>query len=224
MNAENFLALIIAYLLGSIPTAVWVGKLFYGIDVRQHGSGNAGATNTFRILGAKAGIPVLLIDTLKGFFAVKLFFVFGKNFTTEEYIVNFKLALGLMAMLGHIFPIYAKFKGGKGIATLVGFMIGVHLPATLLCIGIFLVILFSTRYVSLGSIIGAICFPFAIMFLFRETVLSLLIFSWCIMGIVLLTHRNNIKRLLKGEEMRVPLFYKVPNSKSQVPNFKEKNE
>lgn len=206
---ENIFALIVAYLIGSVPTSVWVGKLFYGMDVREHGSGNAGATNTFRILGAKAGVPVLLIDTLKGWLAVKLFFILGKNFTSEESIVNFKLALGIMAMLGHIFPIYAKFKGGKGIATLVGFMIGVHLQATLLCIGIFLAILFSTRYVSLGSIVGAICFPIIIIFLFGETVPSLVIFSVCISIIVLLTHRNNIKRLLKNEELKVYFFKKV---------------
>lgn len=206
MTAENIIALVSAYLLGSIPTAVWIGKMFYGIDVRLHGSGNAGATNTFRILGAKAGVPVLLIDTLKGWLAVKLFFILGKNFTTEESVINFKLALGVMAMIGHIFPVYAKFKGGKGIATLVGFMIGVHLPATLICIGIFLLILFSTRYVSLGSIIGAACFPLVIIFLFHETVPSLLIFSVCISVIVLITHRNNIRRLLRKEELKVYFF------------------
>lgn len=206
MTAENIIALALAYLLGSVPTAVWIGKLFYGIDVRKHGSGNAGATNTFRILGARAGIPVLLIDTLKGWLAVKLFFILGKNFTVEESIVNFKLALGIMAMIGHIFPVYANFRGGKGIATLVGFMIGVHFQATLICIGIFLLVLFSTRYVSLGSIIGAVCFPLVIIFLFHETVPSLLVFSVCISVIVLITHRNNIRRLLRKEELKVYFF------------------
>lgn len=208
LTAENILALALAYLLGSIPTAVWIGRLFYGIDVREHGSGNAGATNTFRILGPKAGVPVLFIDMLKGWIAVKLFFFLGKNFTSEEAVVNFKLVLGVMAMTGHIFPVFAGFKGGKGIATLVGFMIGVHLQATLICIGIFLAILFSTRYVSLGSIIGAVCFPLVIIFLFRETVPSLLVFSVCISVIVLVTHRNNIKRLLRNEELKVYFFRK----------------
>lgn len=209
MIPENIIALIAAYLLGSIPTAFWIGKIFYGIDVRQHGSGNSGATNTFRVLGSRAGIPVLLIDTLKGWIAVKLFFLLGTNFTTELAIINFKLALGIMAMLGHIFPVFARFKGGKGIATLVGFMIGVHFPATLLCIGIFLAILFSTRYVSLGSIAGALCFPFIIIFLFDETVLSLWVFSVCIALVVVITHRNNIKRLLRNEELKVYFFKKA---------------
>lgn len=209
LTPENFIALAAAYLLGSIPTSVWIGKAFYGIDVRERGSGNAGATNTFRILGVKAGIPVLLIDTLKGWIAVKLFFVLGNNFTSQESIVNFKLALGIMAMIGHIFPLFAQFKGGKGIATLVGFMIGVHWPATLLCIGIFLTVLFISHYVSLGSILGAFCFPLVILFAFNETVPSLIIFSFCILGIVLVTHRNNIKRLIRGEELKVPLFSKT---------------
>lgn len=215
LTPENIIALISAYLLGSIPTAVWVGKLFYGIDVRNHGSGNAGATNTFRILGPRAGVPVLFVDTMKGYFAVKLFFILGTNFSDSASIVNFKLALGIMAMIGHIFPIFAKFRGGKGIATLVGFMIGVHLFATLICIGIFLVFLFSTRYVSLGSIMGAVCFPILIIFFFRETVPSLTFFSVCITLIVLITHRNNIKRLLKKEELKVYFFKKDQVGKNE---------
>ncbi len=211
MTPENLIALFAAYLLGSIPTAVLIGKMFYGIDVREKGSGNAGATNTFRILGPKAGIPVLLIDLIKGWIAVKLFFVLGKNFNSQESVINFKLALGIMAMVGHIFPVFAKFKGGKGIATLVGFMVGVHLPATLFCIAIFLIILFLTRYVSLGSLIGAFCFPFSIIFLFHETVPSLLIFSVCITIIVMITHRNNISRLVKGQELKVYFFKKTNN-------------
>lgn len=202
---QNFFALLVAYLLGSIPTAVWIGKLFYGTDVREHGSKNAGATNTFRILGAKAGIPVLVIDMLKGWLAVKFFYFFGENFTTPEQVINFRLALGIMAMIGHIFPLFAGFKGGKGIATLVGFMVGIHPEATLVCIGIFVAILLATRYVSLGSIIAAVSFPLVIIFLFHETVPSLLAFSVCITFIVLLTHRNNIKRLIKREEMKIYL-------------------
>src|SRR5690606_8612228 len=110
---------ILAYLIGSIPTAVWISKKVYGIDIREHGSGNAGATNTFRILGSKAGSVVMFVDMMKGFVAVKLSLLSGFSWTSEA-IVNLQVFLGLAAVLGHIFPIWADFKGGKGIATLFG--------------------------------------------------------------------------------------------------------
>ena len=118
VSIEHIIAIVFAYLVGSIPTSVWIGKIFYGIDIRNYGSGNAGATNTFRILGKKAGIPVLLIDTLKGSIAVNLASIFGAESPESAVFVNFQMALGGAALLGHIFPVYAGFRGGKGIATL----------------------------------------------------------------------------------------------------------
>jgi glycerol-3-phosphate acyltransferase PlsY len=114
INGENLLALAIAYLLGSIPSAVWIGKAMCGIDVREYGSGNAGATNTFRVLGKKAGIPVLIVDIAKGYFALQLAQIIGNYLPGTQQYVNFKLALGIAALLGHIFPVFAGFRGGKG--------------------------------------------------------------------------------------------------------------
>src|SRR4051794_33523292 len=110
--------LIIAYLLGSVPSAVWVGQAFWGVDVREYGSGNAGATNTFRVLGPKAGIPVLFMDIGKGWLAVQIATFIGSYLPGTQQFVNLKLALGVAALIGHIFPIYVGFRGGKGVATL----------------------------------------------------------------------------------------------------------
>src|ERR1700761_12778 len=149
--------LILAYLCGSIPTAVWIGQAFYGVDVREYGSGNAGATNTFRVLGKKAGIPVMLLDILKGWTATNLAYFIGVS-TTGSYnsvaYTNYALALGIAAVMGHLFPVFAGFRGGKGIATLLGMVLAIHLQAALLCIFVFIVTLFITRYVSLGSILA----------------------------------------------------------------------
>src|SRR5690606_18855796 len=111
--------IVLAYLIGSIPTAVWVSKKMYGIDIREHGSGNAGATNTFRVLGPRAGTAVMIIDMLKAFIAVKLSLVSSLPWYSEQ-ITNLQVFLGLAAVLGHIFPIWADFRGGKGIASLFG--------------------------------------------------------------------------------------------------------
>src|SRR6201985_1626693 len=135
-------ALILAYLCGSIPTAVWIGLAFFNIDVREYGSGNAGATNTFRVLGKKAGIPVMLLDILKGFTATSLAYFIGVS-TTGAYgsssYTNYALALGFAAVMGHLFPVFAGFRGGKGIATLFGMILAVNLPAALLCVSVFIV-------------------------------------------------------------------------------------
>ena len=112
INAENVTLLFIAYLLGSLPSAVWVGKAFWNIDVREYGSGNAGATNTFRVLGPKAGIPVLILDIAKGWLAVQLATYFGDYMPATQQFINFKLVLGVGALLGHIFPVFAGFRGG----------------------------------------------------------------------------------------------------------------
>ena len=199
----NFVFIILAYLMGSIPTAVWVGRIFYKIDIREHGSGNAGATNTLRVLGPKAGIPVLIIDILKGFFAVKLAYLTQHYTPGSNDFVTFQLMLGIASLLGHIFPLYAEFRGGKGVATLFGLVLAIDPLSTLVCAGIFLFILFLTRYVSLSSMIAGFAFPIAVILIFKTTTVSLAIFSMTIAILLLFTHQKNIERLLKREESKV---------------------
>lgn len=204
-------ALVLAYLLGSIPTAVWIGKTFYGIDVREYGSGNAGATNTFRVLGKKAGIPVMLIDILKGYTATNLAFFIGFSVTGPHHsvqFVNYQLALGITAVMGHLFPVFAGFRGGKGVATLTGMILAVHLEASLVCILVFLLVLLITRYVSLSSIAAGFTFPLSTIFIFHVSVRSIIVYGMCICVLILVTHQKNIERLMKGKESKVNLFKK----------------
>lgn len=206
--SEYIIAIACAYLIGSIPASVWIGKIFYGVDVRNCGSGNAGATNTFRVLGKTAGIPVLLIDVLKGYLAVKLVFVFGTETSGSAGFVNFQMALGMAAALGHIFPVYVGFKGGKGIATLLGIMLAIHYQSALLSIGIFLLVLLLTKYVSLSSITAGFFFPLSTIILFNASLHSMVVFSLFIWIIILITHQKNIERLLKNEESKTYLIKK----------------
>src|ERR1044072_3067457 len=199
--------IVFAYLIGSIPTAVLVSKKVYGIDIREHGSGNAGATNTFRILGKKAGSVVMLVDMLKGFLAVKLSLLTSFSWTSEA-IVNLQVFLGLAAVVGHIFPIWADFRGGKGIATLFGMILAIQPLAAVSLIGVFLLMLFLTRYVSLSSISASIAFPLLILFIFHEPEVSYRVFAIATACLVVLTHHENITRLLAGNESKVPLFRK----------------
>lgn len=208
INFENISALIIAYLIGSIPSAVWVGKTFYGIDVREYGSGNAGATNTFRVLGKRAGIPVLIMDIAKGYLAVQLAYIWGQYLPNTQQIVNFKLALGISALIGHIFPVYVGFRGGKGVATLLGVLTAIHPQAALICAIVFVVMFVSTNYVSLSSMTAAIAYPFIVMLVFKETIPTVNIFAMAIAILVLITHQKNIERLIKGTESKVSLLKK----------------
>ena len=188
-----------AYLIGSIPTSVWVGKAFYDIDIREHGSGNAGATNTFRVLGAKAGIPVFLIDVAKGWFTLMLAAYSGLKVGSESFAV-FQLVLGVFAFLGHVFPVFANFRGGKGVATLTGVSMAIHPFATLCSAAIFTVTFLASGYVSIGSLLAAIAFPLLVNFSFGQTTLSFAAFSISVTIMLILTHRKNIKRLMEGEE------------------------
>ncbi|HRF16168.1 MAG TPA: glycerol-3-phosphate 1-O-acyltransferase PlsY [Bacteroidia bacterium] len=206
INAENITLLLAAYLLGSIPSAVWIGKLFFNTDVREYGSGNAGATNTFRVLGPKAGVPVLLMDIAKGWMAVQLATYFGEYMPATQQFINFKLTLGVAALLGHIFPVFAGFRGGKGVATLLGILWGVNPPAAVICMGVFLLFFLTTGYVSLGSMAAAVSFPFIVMWWLNETVTSMNVFAIAVPILVLVTHQKNIERLLKKTESRVYLF------------------
>jgi glycerol-3-phosphate acyltransferase PlsY len=199
---------LIAYLLGSIPTSVWLGKSYYGIDVREHGSKNAGATNTFRILGQKPGIIVLFIDILKGATAVLLPYFFLQYKIDYERLIQIQLLTAILAILGHVFPLFANFKGGKGVATSLGIIIGIHPPAAGICLGVFLVVFILSKYVSLGAIITAISFPLLIIFLFNVDSIWLRGFSILLGSVVVLTHKKNILRLVKGEESKMNLFKK----------------
>lgn len=203
ISFSNLSLLIIAYMLGSVPSAVWIGRLFYGIDVREYGSGNAGATNTFRVLGKKAGLPVLFLDIFKGFFAVKLAWLTGIYLPGTQQFINLELSLGLAALIGHIFPLFAGFRGGKGVATLLGILCAVHFDAALICMAAFIVTLMFSHYVSLSSMMAALTFPVSIMFIFHETMPGLNIFSMFVCVLVFITHQKNIERLLRREEGKV---------------------
>ncbi|MFN5183301.1 MAG: glycerol-3-phosphate 1-O-acyltransferase PlsY [Bacteroidota bacterium] len=207
MEKVEYVLILFAYLIGSIPTAVWIGKLFYGIDVREHGSGNAGATNTIRVLGYKAGIPVLIIDVLKGFAAVYLYkyLIISGNNTSN---LHSEILLCIAALLGHIFPVLAGFKGGKGVATLLGGVVAIAPYAALICIGIFVIVLLIFRYVSLASMMSGVSFPVSCTLLNPDLPNALLIFSVCVALLLLITHRKNIQRLIKREESRFELISK----------------
>lgn len=209
ISIYSLIVLFLAYLFGSIPTAVWLGQAFYGVDVREYGSGNAGATNTFRVLGTRAGTAVMLIDILKGWTATNLAYFLGSSITgpyESVLFINYQLILGVIAVLGHLFPVFAGFRGGKGVATLCGMVLAIHLEAALVCIVVFVLVLLITKYVSLSSISAGFAFPFSIVFLFHTSVKSLLLYSICICALVLITHQKNIERLLKGSESKVNLF------------------
>lgn len=192
---------VIAYLLGSIPTAVWVGKIFFGVDVRTHGSGNAGATNTIRVLGWKAGVPVLIFDVLKAWIAVKLPIILSIEIE-GPYLVYIQLMLGALAVAGHVFPLFAGFRGGKGVASITGIVIALFPGAFFVVLGIFIVLLILFRYVSLASVISSVLFPFVAVFIFKTTHTSLLIFSILVAIIVPVLHRKNIIRLRNGTESK----------------------
>ena len=203
LTTENILFLLLAYLIGAFPSAVWLGRTFHNTDVREYGSGNAGATNTFRTLGPKAGIPVLLMDILKGWIAVNLvYFVMDNQLMSEEKFFELKLAFGIAAVIGHLFPIYTGFRGGKGIATMLGFMIGIYWQAALLSALVFILTLLISKYVSLSSIIASLAFPFIVIVILgmNNTNSSLIIFSIFVPILSLITHQKNIERLIRQEE------------------------
>jgi glycerol-3-phosphate acyltransferase PlsY len=194
--------IILAYLIGSIPTSVWVGKLFYGLDIREHGSGNAGATNTIRVLGYRAGIPVLLFDVFKGWFAVQMVFLFPHAGLSDDAIGYIRMGLAVAAVLGHIFPIYVGFRGGKGVGTLAGAAIALYPVALLLAAAIFAVTLALSRFVSLSSILAAVSFPFLVVFVTGQHHPGPVALAIFVAIFVPVTHRKNIRRLVKGKENR----------------------
>ncbi len=192
-----------AYLIGSFSTAVWLGKWFYNTDVREHGSGNAGATNTLRVLGTRAGVVVLLLDVFKGWIVVFLAALIGDELLTGNSILYFKIISAVAVVTGHIYPLYTRFKGGKGIATMLGVVIGLFPWQLILVeIGLFAAVFISTRYVSLGSVIVAIALPFLSIWVFQVAVI-LKIVSAVVAVVVPVTHRSNLKRLFEGRESKI---------------------
>ena len=213
---ELFSSLIIAYLLGSIPTAVWIGKCFYDIDVRDHGSGNAGATNVVRVLGVKAGLPVVIIDVLKGYMAVVITRYLCLGDHASVFSVYILVAAASLAVIGHTLPVFARFRGGKGVATLLGVGIGLFPAAAWSALGIFIIVLILTKYVSLSSITAGISFPIMVFTIFPPKPEHWLLYTLSIVVAVFLpyTHRKNIQRLIKGTESKIN-FSKAKKTKSE---------
>ena len=203
---KESLLLILAYFIGSIPTALIISKSFFNIDIREYGSGNMGATNTFRVLGSKFGSIVMVGDMLKGMIAVSLFNLLPYYLSNDFDRTNLMIGLGLAAVIGHIYPIWAQFKGGKGVATLFGMILAIQPVVALSCVGVFLIVLFLTRWVSLSSILAGMALPICVLWIYNEQEVFYRVFAVAVAGLVMLTHQKNISRLLKGNEGRVPIF------------------
>lgn len=194
---------VLAYLLGSLPAAVWIGKRFHNIDVRQYGSGNAGATNVIRVLGWKTGLPVLIIDVAKAWLAAMLPFFFKLAEPGSGILMNLQILAGVTAILGHIFPIFAGFRGGKGVACVFGVLLALQPILTLCCGGIFVTVLLITGIVSVSSMSAGITFPVLLFSVFGSPSVVFKIFSLFVAIALIITHRKNIGRLLRGEESKL---------------------
>jgi glycerol-3-phosphate acyltransferase PlsY len=195
-------AFLISYLLGSIPTSVWAGKVFHGIDVREHGSGNAGATNVIRVLGWKTGIPVMIVDVGKGWFAAYLPVLLNLAEPGSGQLTTLQILTGLTSIVGHVFPVLAGFRGGKGVGSTFGVLLSLNPFLTLSCLGVFLAVLFITGYVSVSSMSAGLAFPLLLFTLFDTPSLTFKIFSVFVAVALIFTHRKNIRRLLNGEESK----------------------
>lgn len=204
---------LMAYLLGSIPSAIWVGRKFYGIDVREHGSGNAGATNVFRVLGKGPGTVVLLMDIVKGYLAVVLAYMMEKHLYSEE-ISNasnswfFPVVFGVLSVIGHMLPVFAKFKGGKGVATLFGIIIALDPRVAGLALLVFVLVNIVTGYVSVGSLMAGLSIPGLFLQVFGYRDMSIVVFGVSVGVLIVYTHRKNIKRLMAGEETKSRILVK----------------
>ena len=205
---KELLLIICAYLIGSIPTALIISKRYFGVDIRDYGSGNIGATNTFRVLGKKYGTIVMVCDILKGIAAVSLFYFlpYYLQQTNSLERTNFMIGLGLSAVIGHVFPIWASFKGGKGVATLFGMILAIQPIIALSCVGVFLLVLFLTRFVSLSSILAGIMLPISVLWIWNEDEILYRIFALLVAVLIVITHQKNIGKLLRGVESRVPIL------------------
>lgn len=196
LTMENAAALIIAYLLGSIPSALWIGKWFYGTDIRTKGSGNLGATNTFRVLGAKAGFVVTILDILKGTAATLLPMVIDTGIHP--------LVFGVIAVVGHMFPVFARFKGGKAVATSGGILLGYQWPLFILAVAVLLITLKLTKMVSLSSIILAVvAVIYTIIYALNTGDYPFLIVILILATFIIFRHRANIGRIRAGTEPKI---------------------
>lgn len=211
---KEVILIITAYLIGSIPTALIISKRFFDIDIREYGSGNMGATNTFRVLGPKFGTVVMVGDMLKGIFAVALYNLLPYYLTNELDRTNLMIGLGLAAVIGHIYPIWAGFRGGKGVATLFGMVLAIQPLVAINCVGVFLLVLYLTRYVSLSSILAGIALPISVLWIYNEKEVFYRVFAVAVAALIVLTHQKNISRLLKGNEGRVPILKHRDRKKS----------
>jgi acyl phosphate:glycerol-3-phosphate acyltransferase len=203
---KEVLLIILAYLIGSIPTAIWVSRAWFGIDIREYGSGNSGATNTFRVLGSRWGAFVMSVDIIKGVVATSLYILLPFYLHEEADRTNFMVGLGLAAVAGHIFPIWAEFRGGKGVATLFGMVLAMQPAVAVCCVGVFLLVLYLTRFISLSSILASVAFAVFILFIFNEKETLYRGFAIAVALMVVLTHQKNITRLLRGSENKVPIL------------------
>lgn len=197
-----------AYVIGSIPWAVWLSKSLYGIDVRSEGSKNAGATNTFRVLGRKAGVAVLLLDVAKGVAVAALAYAVRNDFVDLEHFRLLQVSLSLVATLGHVYPLFANFKGGKGVATLTGAMFFIFPEAALVGMAVFLAVFLVSKFISLSSMSAAVALASAACIIYRLDYLPLVIAIWLVPLLVIYTHRANIKRLRDGNENKMHLIKK----------------
>ncbi len=205
-----FVAFGLSYLLGSFPTAYLMGRFVQGIDIRTLGSGNAGATNVFRILGWKAALPVIFIDILKGFLPVFFFsdWLNGswQNFgglLSNDTTALFKIFCGIFAIVGHVFPLYTGFRGGKGVLTALGVILALTPLASFFALIIALSVLFITRIVSPASLTGALVYPIIVFFIATHETHYYFYFSLLCAWIIVWTHRSNILRLARGEEKKI---------------------
>jgi glycerol-3-phosphate acyltransferase PlsY len=209
MNVSNTVVVfVLAYLLGSIPAAVWIGKSIHKIDVRDHGSGNAGTTNVIRVLGWKTGIPVLLIDVAKGWLASMLPVFFNLADEGSGLITNLQILAGVTAIIGHIFPVFAGFRGGKGVATVFGVLLALQPLLTISCLVVFFIVIMLTGIVSVSSMSAGVSFPIFLFLFFNPSSVIFKIFSVLVAIALIVTHRKNIGRLLKGEEKKLIVFKK----------------
>lgn len=206
-----------AYLLGSFSSALWFGKWFYKIDIREHGSKNAGSTNVLRVLGWKCAVPVFIADVLKSFVPAMFFVLIVNTFVSAEssyYATEgselyylYQLLFGMLAIIGHIFPLFSGFKGGKGVASMLGIVLALDIVAASLALAVFIVVVLITRIVSISSMSAGLAFPVIVYLLSlinnETTSITLTVFSIIVALLLIITHKKNIKRLLKGEEPRI---------------------
>lgn len=210
--------IVLSYLVGSIPSSIWMGKLVKGVDIRKHGSGNAGATNTFRLLGWKPGVAVLVIDFMKGFassfWISRLAYHIGSGpvalFDFWDVDPFLSITCGIVAIIGHMFPVYANFDGGKGMATAAGMLCGIEPVSVAITAGVFSTVMLFTRYVSLASLVAAFIYPLILLVLryyfHWELDGSILIFG-ALAGLgIIIKHRGNIRRLINGTENKISSF------------------